>query len=840
MSATTHLAGANLRHHARRYVATTLAIALSLSFVLVALSFGNGLSKSLSDSMTSMYQGSVAVVMPTEEARRNDASFMEDKEFADTIANTEGVSATHALIQSHLEFRANNERVTFLTNALAPEPFERPELAEGRFPEKANEIAVEDTVARALKVTVGDTIETKTAYVGSQYTQLKLVGIVRTSFALIPRNMMTSDGLEAVSGKISPFGILVASAESTQGVPSEEHQEQMRDRISAALAKYPDANVITYDRAVDEVKQQIEEQDVASRAVILLFPIIAVMVALIVVASTFRVVMNQRQREIALLRTLGGTTPQVRRLILLEAVGIGVVAAVSAVVFGALVTAGGLLAVGMAKSFLGALAAVSWVHVAIICVLSVVLAVGVGLRPALGASKTKPMAALASASDMPEAARRSFWRTLPTLVVFLAAVGAIGYGVTLPLGMQRFLILLLASVVSLVTLLILLAPYFPGVARSASVLAISTLPNMARGNLMRNPGRTSATGIAIIIGVTLVSTMMVGASSLRATLDGEVDARRPIDLKAVSLDEPFSASTVEQLGGVPGVKAHVVAHRSLGRITLASAPEDQATHDEDVIVIEGQPDLNKVAHSPITLLAADQVLVPQGQGIEDGNTVRVCLGQEPSCGQFTAKVEDDGRLGSVVMPEAALLRLDPDAQSSIVYISLTGERPVVSVQSDLLRIAPESVVEGAATEREMYTKMIDTILMVVLGMLAVSVIVAVVGVANTLSLSVHERTRENGLLRALGLTRRQMRRLLVWEALFISMTATVIGLILGVAFATVGMYALPTEVGTIYIQLPWDQLGIVLLVSLVSTLLAAWLPSRRAARTSPVEALGAI
>jgi putative ABC transport system permease protein len=135
--------------------------------------------------------------------------------------------------------------------------------------------------------------------------------------------------------------------------------------------------------------------------------------------------------------------------------------------------------------------------------------------------------------------------------------------------------------------------------------------------------------------------------------------------------------------------------------------------------------------------------------------------------------------------------------------------------------------------------MIDTVLAVAIGLLAVSVLVSLVGVANTLSLSVAERTRENGLLRALGLTRRQMKAMLVLESLLISVSGTLAGVLLGIGFGWVGVHALPLDLERTIVVVPWWQVAGVGAIAIVCAVVAAWLPGRRAARTSPVEALAA-
>lgn len=139
--------------------------------------------------------------------------------------------------------------------------------------------------------------------------------------------------------------------------------------------------------------------------------------------------------------------------------------------------------------------------------------------------------------------------------------------------------------------------------------------------------------------------------------------------------------------------------------------------------------------------------------------------------------------------------------------------------------------------RAQFDMIINIILLVVVSLLGVSVLVALVGVSNTLSLSVAERTRENGLLRALGMSRGQVSRMLTLEAIFIAVTGALMGIILGTFFGVSGMYALPLGTDSTIIAIPWWQLAVVIAVAILAAVLASWLPGRRAARTSPVEAL---
>ena len=216
-----------------------------------------------------------------------------------------------------------------------------------------------------------------------------------------------------------------------------------------------------------------------------------------------------------------------------------------------------------------------------------------------------------------------------------------------------------------------------------------------------------------------------------------------------------------------------------------------------------------------------------------GQTLRLCA---DTCTDLSATYDKNGGVGQAQVSEKTLRSIATSLERRAIIIKMADGADAETVQSALLKDSHLSV-NGSALERQMYTKIIDQLMLVLVGLLGVSVLVSLVGVANTLSLSVAERTRENGLLRALGLTRRQMKSLLALEALFLSMTGALIGVGMGVAFGWVGVMSLPIDGTTPVLSVPWLQLVGVCVVAIVSALIASWLPGRRAAKVSPSEAL---
>ena len=380
----------------------------------------------------------------------------------------------------------------------------------------------------------------------------------------------------------------------------------------------------------------------------------------------------------------------------------------------------------------------------------------------------------------------------------------------------------------------------PALTRAFGAAFPGTLSAMARENTMRNPGRTSATGTAIIIGVTLVVTIIVGAASVRTTLTNAVNDARPFDLMAASTDGAITDDQQAAIAATDGVAATVAQYAAPGTLTTTSgapayAPGQGADAEDEAqassVMITGEPDYTGVTHSTVTQLGDGQVRV--GDEALAGQTLRLCA---DTCVDLSAVYDKNSSAGSAQVSEKTLRSIATSLERQAVIIKMADGADAETVQAALLKDSHLSV-NGSALERQMYTKIIDRLMLVLVGLLGVSVLVSLVGVANTLSLSVAERTRENGLLRALGLTRRQMKSLLALEALFLSMTGALIGVGMGVAFGWVGVMSLPIDGATPVLSVPWLQLVGVCVVAIVSALVASWLPGRRAAKVSPSEAL---
>ena len=839
MSATSTLLSANLRTHGRRYVSTGLAVAISTAFIAITLIVMTTLAASLSAGVYSRYRGGTIVV------ERGKGGTEESMSRAtEALKALPGVSGIKEMGQWPGEAQSDYSRGKLYVSILPSDPFEQPRLTQGKLPESETEIVIPESTASTLKLSVGDTLGMRPGYSSKEYRSVSIVGLTpsRTSGIGLPSSYLTDKGFAAVYGTSTTGAILVAtsSPDADQNAnPPVATQETWVASANSALAGIPDITVSTVKDKIKEDLDQAQIGSAATMAIMLVFPAIAALVASIVVSSTFRVVLAQRTRELALLRTLGATRGQVRSLVVREAFAIGAISSAIGVAAGALIGTLAAWGTGLADSFPAAIGALSPVQLIGTWLGATLFTTLVGVFPARAASRVAPIAALAPVNEVGAAARKK--HTVRFIIGLLMTVGSCAL-VALALSAKdnsaKFLGAFGGSILALIGAILVISVLLPSITRGFGLLFPGMLSAMARENTTRNPGRTSATGTAIIIGVTLVVTIMVGAASMRTTLVDAVNSARPFDLIAVSRTGVLTDEQKSGIVSTEGVAATVDQYGAPGELTKTSgAPAYKPLGNSDLdaevaasVSVSGEPDYTSVVHSPVTQLGDDQVRV--GEKSVEGQKLKLCV---DSCVELTAVYSNSLSFGQAAVSEATLRRISEPERQAVIIKMVDGADPE-TVQSALLKDASLDV-SGSALERKIYMTMIDRLMLVLVGLLGVSVLVSLVGVANTLSLSVAERTRENGLLRALGLTKRQMKGLMAVEALILSLTGALIGLVLGACFGWIGVLALPLEDATPVLSIPWGQLAIVFVIAVVCALVASWLPGRRAARVSPSEAL---
>ena len=842
MSSTSTLLRANLRTHGRRYFSTGLAVAISTAFIIVTLLFTNTTTSALTRSIREAYRGTTALV--TIEPSRDDNAEEPTPEsvtqqFASVTSQIEkipGVTTVGISTQYPLMGKAHDEREAFFLSPLLPDPFLSLKYTQGKAPATASEITIPSTSATELGLQVGETL-TLTSQGTESAHDFTVSGIYDSGSNITAASYVTTEGFTSAVG-MGPTGqIRVATNLSGDkyGNPSAAEQDTWVKTLESNLST---VNGVKVRSAASEIEQQLKTIQVSGAlltAIALIFPAIAILVASVVVSSTFKVILQQRRRELALLRALGADVQQVRSLVRRETYAIGAISSFIGVILGILVGGFGLGHMVDGENFLSIVASLSIPYAIGVWAFGTLLTVFVGRKPAREVSQVPPIAALSPVNEA-DASSRAARRLTLVVGLFLAVVGGgcLLAALKISSATQKFALSFCMSMACLIGILLICTVVVPTFTKLFGRLWPGMLARMARENAVRNPGRTSATGTSIVIGVTLVVTMMVGASSMRDSLINEVNERRPFDLSVSTITAGELSSDIQaRVASTEGVAASIPAHSIYGTVKLeGEAPAGNGDADEQSQIF-GEPDYSTVAHSKVEQIDDSTVLV--GMEAWNGKDLKVCS-NEGKCltlkGKYTKTFN-----GTYEVSEANLLKLNPKAPVRDMIVKLKDGVSAASVQKDLAKIDSSLTVNGSALEREMYSKMIDQMLLIVVGLLGVSVLVALVGVANTLSLSVAERTRENGLLRALGLTKRQMKTMLALEAVFISVTGAIIGSALGIFFGAVGILALPLEGLTIFITIPWIQIAAVIGIAVLASLVASWLPGRRAAKVSPSAAL---
>jgi putative ABC transport system permease protein len=816
----------SLRAHLGRLVAACLAIVIGVGFATLALTARSSVSHGIDQTIGAQYDGVDAVVRSAAEALRP-ADLAAIRKLPQTAA-ADGLS--HADVQTTWK---GDVRLSYLSvESLSTEPsLPGPKAKEGRLPEAAGEIALPATLAAKHEVTIGSAFTLRT--MEDKAWELTVVGTIDDSRSIGPAEAVaTADEVKRWDRYSSYDTFRVAAKGGT--TPAQ--------LVAAINGVGEGLKVSTADDWIRlEVESFTHGIDVLG-GVFGMFALIALFVACLVIANTFTILLAQRTREVALLRCVGASRRQVFSSVLTEAAVVGAAASAIGVVFGV-----ALAAIGLAVSdrFDWGIPPVG-VHTDALS-LAVPLALGIAATllaavvPARRATKVAPLAALRpevapAVSSTAGRIRLAFGFLLIAGGALLLYAGASTHQVLVGVagGLLSFLgVLAIGSL--LVPALIRLLGAVPALIRLVGAVPArggGVPARIAIGNAVRNPKRTAATTSALLIGVTLISLTCVGIGSVEKTFDRSMDAEYPLDLMVSSAGEPMPATAERQLRDIDGID-HAVPVR--GVVAQAGQQEIQVSgiDPEAARTVARSTDISQL--KPGTALIGPDAM--KTIGIEDGDSVTLKVG---ASSLEVRAVMADG-LDPVVLSTADLHTLAPRAAVTGFWLDANdkadGSEVIDAVEQSLPGVKDLTVTGGLA-ERSAYTQVFDVLLIIGVALLGVSVLIALVGVGNTLSLSVLERTRENALLRALGLTRRQLRGMLAIESLLMALVAAGLGVVLGLLYGWAGTAALMGhQVDEVAYAVPAGLLATIALVAAAAGLLASVLPARRAAKVAPADAL---
>jgi putative ABC transport system permease protein len=580
---------------------------------------------------------------------------------------------------------------------------------------------------------------------------------------------------------------------------------------------------------------------------LLAFGFIALFVGIFVIANTLSITITQRTRELATLRTLGATRRQVYWSVILEAAIIGLFAAVTGLFLGVGLAKGLnslFVSLGIDLPQTGTVFATRTIVVSLL--LGVVVTVIAAIWPALRATRVPPIAAVREGAVLPRSRLARFSSLAATLTIVgsiaLMLVGLFVGGLTTK---ERLLAVGIGAVGLFIGVAMLAPTLVPPLARVLGWPATKiggAAGSLARGNAIRNPGRTATTASALMIGLALVTLVAVLAAGLKSTFEGSVNAIFRADYALTSQDNfsPISIASANALKGVPGVLV----------VSGVRAGEGRAFGSR-ISVTGVAPDISKVvnvkwqAGSPETpgQLGNDGAFVSKdfakSHDLKVGSTVVVEIptGQKLHLtvkGIF-APPKGGSPYGDVTISSASFDRLFPNPTNVFTFVNMQGG--VTPANTAVLTAAlakfPDAKIQTESEFKKNQERGITLLLNLLYVLLSLAIVISLLGIVNTLILTVFERTRELGMLRAIGMTRRQVRSMIRHEAIVTALLGAALGIPVGIVLALMVGEAIKYPAFTI----PWGTIVVFVIAAIVVGLLAAIFPARRAGRLNVLEAL---
>ena len=711
-------------------------------------------------------------------------------------------------------------------------------LVEGRGPNSPDEIVIDRASAKNGPFALGDEV-TVLLQPGPKVFTVSGIATFGTADSPLGASITifeleTAQQVLAEPGQFNAIDIVAA-----EGVD----QGDLRDRV-AAIAP-PGTEVITGETLVEESQNDVAEALSFFNTFMLIFSGIALFVAAFIIYNTFSILVAQRTRELALLRSLGAYKHQVLLSVLGEALVVGLVA--SAIGLGAGVGVAQLLKQLLASlgfeiptgGLVFAPATVLWS-----------LVTGVGMTMVSAVAPSRRSAAVAPMEAIREAAIERTGLSLRRLVIsgalLLAGVAVLLWGL---FGSPPSTALAIGGGAAAV---------FLGVAALAPTVAVpfarvvgwpiarlrGVPGELARENAMRNPRRTATTAAALMIGVGLVATISIFASSAKASIDKIIDDAFVGDIVIDSGTFGFGGLSPElaaELNERPEVEAASGVRLGFAEIegetqTVFGVDQSNMSDIFDVGVISGS----------IESMGVDDIAVhdelAESRLWSIGDTVDV-LFADTGRRELTISViyERDELAGNFFVGNPAFEANYPDLFDFQVYVlrndSFTTSEARLAVEEVAADYA-NAEVQDLSEYKQAQAEPINQLLNLVYALLLLAIIIALIGIANTLALSILERTHELGLLRAIGMTRSQLRSSIRWEAVLIALLGTALGAVIGVFFGWVIVRALQDD-GFTELRLPVDQLVIAVILAMIAGVIAATLPARRAANMNVLEAVAA-
>lgn len=795
-----------IRLHPGRFVATLLAIAISVGFIAAISILVNTEKQSLGRSGSLDISTADVVVK---------GSTGKPAEVVSAIKSVDGVRAAEPSLQQ-ISMLTHGESTVMVTAIQLPgEAFRWSELKSGRWPSGMTEIALSSDGLDKLKVTVGDKV-----HIGdTNGPEMTVTGETRDAKSLF--------GVTGYVDLGSDSGLMPAN---TFVVKTDGDPAAAVAAISAAVAQADPATeftVSTGEEARQAAMQSLTGGFDVFKYLLLAFAGVALVVGIIIISNTFTILVTQRRRQIGLLRAVGASSSQVRGRLILEALIIGLVGSILGV----------LLGLGVALLGATITGSIFWGLVFQPLELAGAVAVGViatlisVLGPSLAATRVSPLEALQPVPTAAQAKRIGMVRIVVCALFALIGVALVAFSMV---ERTYSLVWAMLAGTALTVAILGAAPlYIPAVLRLLGKVFGATGPTtrLAAENSARNPQRAAATAVALMLAVGLVVTLQVALASTRASAMSAIDEHYPIDV-SVRAQVPLEDSFMDSVRNSGGVKSLVPV-----------ASKDVQLNGELLSVRNVNPARSELGLPDKLAAPDDAIIVSNGSGLS--GTVQ--LPGDAGAISLRVVLSESVGYGQAAVSQSVFDQLTGKAETREFWVKLTDRTSTTALNQVMRAIdagPPNLEREGGAMIAGLMTQVLNVLLIILTALLGVAVVIALVGVGNTLGLSVIERQRESALLRALGMQRASLRVMLLIEALLLALVGTVIGVAAGAFFgwlavsSTLRMMPDDTRPDLHFAVDPWWTL-LLIAVCVGAACLASVLPGRRAANATPTEALAA-
>ncbi|WNI24385.1 FtsX-like permease family protein [Streptomyces sp. ITFR-16] len=832
----------NVLAHKARLLMTVLAVMLGVAFVSGTLVFTDTLGNAFRNQSAKNYDD-IAVAVTTHADQRDDKTRAIDAATLKKIQALDGVATATGRVDGFAgvadpdgKLIGNGWSNTGANFAPGKDGKDAQyTFTDGSGPTAAGSIALDKDTARKGKYEVGDTVRVATNGPVKEYTLSGVFttedGAVNAGGSLVLFDTPVAQKLFLRSGEFKDVAVTAAPGVSDR---------QLLADVKPLLPE--DAEAKTGKVLADEQAEQIESGLSSLNKLLLAFAGVALFVGIFLIANTFTMLVAQRTKELALLRAVGASRRQVKRSVLLEAAVVGLIASV----------VGFALGIGLATALRSAMSLIGGKIPAgplVVAPVTVVAAFGVGVvitvlaawLPARRAAKIPPVAAMNSAHAVATVKSLVLRNTIGGIITLLGAAAIIGGAAQAGSNGQ----LLIAggaflALIGVIVLIPLLSRPVIALVRPLLLRLFGVSGKLAAQNAVRNPRRTGATASALAIGLTLVT----GISVLGVTLGQAVDKLTTDNIKAdymvsMASGDALDESALTALAKAPGVTAASPQQAVWLTVDGAGVSASGITPGDvqkvlTVDTVSGSAD--SIGRGEIAVAEK----TAKSHGWRTGDSVPVTYDDDKKENlRIGALYKDNEFLSPVLIPRDKVAPHEGRADIREIWVKTDGGASAAHEKAlvDALGDNPGMSVMDRQDIRDMFGGSVNLAMNIMYGLLAMALIIAVLGVVNTLAMSVFERQQEIGMLRAIGLDRRKVKRMIRLEAVVISLFGAVVGIGLGMFLGWAIGQTVAAQIPQYVLVLPWGRIALFLvLAGLVGVLAALW-PARSAAKLNMLTAI---